>query len=378
VLWIGYAFASGIAARLRLMGIACAIVIAVLAVNLALQHIYGSEGVDTGGNFAWTTCGLSIGKTWNGCDALYQKTLSSLPNERAQSLFLFAQTWRNFIAHPGVLLAAVAGNFVTFLRGVGPFMLASQIQLFSTATGDPFLVLLPFLAGIFYVWRNASTVERSFWIAMLASLPISAGIVMMADGWRLLHVTHLFVAAFLALGFAAPQAGNGKRPAPALKWQPGAAVLATSLLVFLVFPALAHAMALRELRAHPPIPPPGSHEEIVTGGPRMSGFLVISDEAPRPNAVPALHVSEFVYLIRSTHLQDDFGPFLNQVLPRVPFAFVGAGRMDGPNNTNIYIAPPEVLTRRNAWAWRFTTRTWTPGETPWSTLQDVVAAEPLP
>jgi hypothetical protein len=110
----------------------------------------------------------------------------------------------------------------------------------------------------------------------------------------------------------------------------------------------------------------------------MTGFLVIADDAPRPNTIPALRASEFAYIIRSNRLQDDFGPFLDQVLARVPFAFVGAGRMDGPNNTNIYIAPPEVLMRRNVWAWRFTTRTWRPGEKQWSILQDVVAAEPLP
>src|SRR6476661_5106070 len=106
---------------------------------------------------------------------------------------------------------------------------------------------------------------------------------------RLLHVTHLFVVVFLALGFGAPSGGDGKRLVPALKWQPGAAAFAAFMVFLLVFPALAHLMALRELRAHPPIPPAGSHEEIVTGGPCMSGFVVISDNTPRAHDVPALH-----------------------------------------------------------------------------------------
>ena len=130
VLWIGYAFGQRIGLRLLLVGYACAIVLGVIAVNVALQHFYGAEGVDTGGNFAWTTCGLSVGKSWDACNALYQTTLSSLPNERAQSRFLFAQTWSNFVAHPTVLLRAASMNFTAFLRGVGPLMLVESTATF--------------------------------------------------------------------------------------------------------------------------------------------------------------------------------------------------------------------------------------------------------
>ena len=83
-------------------------------------------------------------------------------------------------------------------------------------------------------------------------------------------------------------------------------------------------------------------------------------------------------MVRAIHLEGDFGPFLDQVLPRVPFAFVGAGRMDGPNNTNVYIVSPEILAHKDVWAWRFTTRCGAEGEKPWSVLRDVVAAQPLP
>ena len=155
-------------------------------------------------------------------------------------------------------------------------------------------------------------------------------------------------------------------------------MLTLSMLVFLLFPAIAHSLALRELRMHPPLPPRQVNEEIVPGGSRLSGFLVISDEKQLPRAVPALHASEFAKLIRATKLEDDFGRFLDRVLPHLPFAFVGTGRMDGPNYTNTYIAPPEVLLRKDVWAWRFTTRSGAPGEKPWYYLQDVVAAEPLP
>ncbi len=378
VLWIGFGFAKGMAARVRVMTFACAIVIAIIVVNLALQRFYGEPGVDTGGNFAWTACGLSVGQGWQGCNPLYKAQLASLPDERAQSFFLFEQTWRNFVAHPSVLIVQLVKNGIYFLQRVGPFMFSAYGPLFPPETGDSDLLLLPLLVGVFAVLRKTSWLERSFWLATLLSIPLSASIIVLADGWRLLHVSHIFIAAFLALGFAVPRPAEERRTATVMGWRAGTGVVAASLMAFLVFPALAHQMALRERRAHPPIRPPGAHEEIVTGGASMSGFVVIPDGAPRPRDLASLHVSDFVDMVHATKLQRDFGPFLTQVLPRVPFAFVYAGRMDGPNDTNTYIAPLDVLRRKDVWAWRFTTRAGAPDHKRWTILREVVSANPLP
>ena len=150
------------------------------------------------------------------------------------------------------------------------------------------------------------------------------------------------------------------------------------MVVFVTLPRLAHALGLRELRAHSSIHAAGPHDEIVMGGRRMSGFLVVPDGGSGPRSVPSMGASEFARIVRATRLEADFGAFLDQVLRRVPFAFVGAARIDGANNTNTYIASPDVLARNDVWAWRFTTRSWSEGEKPWSGLREVVAAEPLP
>ena len=378
VLWMSYAFGKGGVSRIRLIALACAVIVAVVVVNEALERFYSEEGVGTGNNFAWTTCGLSIGMNWDGCSRLYQAEIAKLPNERAEAKFLFAQTWKNFVAKPTLLFGQLWDNLSLFIRGLLGFMLAGYVPLFSIDPGEALLVILPLLVSACFFWRNASTVERSFWVAILASIPPSASILMIADGWRLLHVTHLFVAGFLALGFAAPHVITGRKTEPSWRWQPAAGVLAASLGILLIVPALARAASVRELQSHPQIPKAQPNVEIVTGGRRMSGFLVIPDDEARPRTVPALHASEFVKLIRWTRLEDDFGPFLGDVLPRVPFAFVGAGRMDGSNVTNIYIVSPEILRRRVVWAWRFATRPGPSNERPWTTLRDVVAAEPLP
>ena len=378
VLWIGFTFAQGIRQRVQVIGLACAVVIAVLAVNFALQHLYNADGVGTGMNFSQTVCGLSIGMDWTGCLKLYQGTLAALPNENAQSIFLFAQAWGNLLAHPTILLREVGDNFVGFSWGLWPFMLAGPASLYDASSGELYLILAIVLAPLFHYLRNSSSAERSFWIAMLGSLPLSAAIVMKADGWRLLTVTHLFVAAFLALAFATPRIAEYDRRVLVTRWQPAAIALGAAMILFVIFPTLAHALALRELRARPPIPAPGPYDEIVTGGRRMSGFLVVPDGEAGSRSVPMMQVSEFARMVRAVPLEGDFDPFLDRVLPRVPFAFVGAGRMYGPNNTNIYIVPPEVLERHDVWGWRFTTRSGAEGKKPWSVLRDVIAAEPLP
>ena len=378
VLWIGFAFAQGIRQRARVMGMACAVVIAVLAVNLALQRLYNAEGVGTGSNFSQTICGLSIGTDWFGCLKLYQATLSALPNENAQSSFLFAQAWGNFLAHPTVLVRELGDNFAGFLRGLWPFILAGLASVFNGSGHEVYLFLPILLPAMFYYLQKSCPTERWFWIAMLASIPLSAAIIMKADGWRLLIVTHLFIAAFIAVALAAPGIAEQRKHVSIPRWQPAAMLLAGAMVVFVVFPALAHALALRELRAHPPIAAREPDEEIVTGGTRMSGFLVVPDGDAGPRSVPMMHASEFARMIRTTPLEGDFGPFLDHVLARAPFAFIGAARIDGPNETNNYIVSPDVLGRKDVWAWRLTTRSRAEGEKAGSGLRDVIAAEPLP
>ncbi len=164
VLWVGYAFAQGFGSRLRLITIASSVVLAVVAVNVGLQRFYGQAGVDTGGNFAWTTCGLSIGQGWQACDALYKAKLYALPDERMRSFFLFVETWRNFVAHPSVLILQLAKNFAYYLSRINAFLLAGYLPLFPPDTGESDLFLLPLLVGAITVLRRTRRSSvRSGW-----------------------------------------------------------------------------------------------------------------------------------------------------------------------------------------------------------------------
>ena len=190
-------------------------------------------------------CGLSLGKDWNGCTKPYEATLSSLPNEHAVSVFLYTKAWENFLAHPSVLIGQLWANCSEFIHHVWSFMFSSYISLYDCEWRNrslPFdsagwnfirmakhsrnrgLILDPdacrFLYGTFLMahirlpissswpcWPASFTSgemlprprDRSGSPCLPASLP-SAALVMTADGWRALHVTHLFVAGFLVAG----------------------------------------------------------------------------------------------------------------------------------------------------------------------------------
>ena len=80
------------------------------------------QNIDSGANFAWTACGLSLGMDWTGCREAYESQLGLLPNERAQAMFLFAQMWENILEHPLVFASALAQNFWDYLKNMPSFL----------------------------------------------------------------------------------------------------------------------------------------------------------------------------------------------------------------------------------------------------------------
>lgn len=53
-------------------------------------------------------------------------------------------------------------------------------------------------------------------------------------------------------------------------------------------------------------------------------------------------------------LQNEFGPFLNDLDGKTPFAFVTGVRFDAQGQQFLYIAPSELIEQRDAWAWKLT------------------------
>jgi hypothetical protein len=212
---------------------------------------------------------------------------------------------------------------------------------------------------------------------------LSAAIVYADDGWRALHVTHALVACFLASAFGARGVVTIRHATPRpWQWQVGAASIAAAAALFLLAPMLSRAQALREIAAHPAFDRTGPNEQVVAGGRHITGFLVVADEAERPRSIPALHVSDFIHLLRLGGLENELGP-IKAFVERVPFALVLAPRIDVPridqkDRSNIFVAPPRILQEPDVWAWRLTMREPRSSGQGLLTLKEAVAVQSLP
>jgi len=378
VLWI--ALFLGRSRRWCVLASGGAAVLLVVSLHGLLAWLYGSNQGPVGGNLAYTICGLSLGTDWSDCFyRQYTAELSQLPDERAVVWFLFARAWENFVHDPGVLTWRLLENAAKFIVSQpryllpvhGPWSLWVKI-----IAGLGMLALIP---GLLYSWRKrASTAERSFWIALFVSVIMSAAIIYADDGWRALHVTHVFAACFWSLAFAVPGVMTSRNLAASpWRWQSGAALITVMAAIFLVVPVLAREMARRELAAHPSFRSLQANEVVVLGGRRVSGFLVVPDDEVLPTSVPALRISEFVRVVHLTALDPEVGSFSRDVIGKTPFAFVFAPALS-IGFSNLYVVSPRLLSEPDVWAWRIKIRERRAGEKGWTSLQEVVAVEGLP
>jgi hypothetical protein len=377
VLWMVYVFGGTRVGRWRVLAVACGVVVLVVALNALLGYLYGSTQTTSGANFAVTICGLSLGTDWAGCLETYAAQLGQLPDERAWVHFLVTQSWRNVLAQPAVFAGHLVGNVAKYVVSQPRFFVAGYGEMTVWTKGAAALALLATIPALVLAWRHrTSPAERLFWLALLASILLSAAIVYADAGWRALHVTNIFVAAFLASTFGVTGA---IRPSPVVAarwpWQLGATVIAAAAGLVVLAPVLAKAQAMREIAAHPAFEPVGPHERIVLGGGSITGFLVVPDGSTRPTSIPSLHLSDFIRLLRLGGIEGDFGP-AQAFAGRVPFALVWSPRIDREDQTSIYVAPPGILQERDAWAWRLTMREQ-PSENPVVMWKEAIAVQSL-
>jgi hypothetical protein len=219
--------------------------------------------------------------------------------------------------------------------------------------------------------------ERLFWLAIIASTSLSAAIIFADDGWRALYVTHIFLGCLLAFAFVTPSravpAEAQAEPRARWRWAPPALVVGAVAGLFLLVPMMTRAQAAGEARKlHAAAPLPG--ERIVWGGPRLSGFIVVPDGAPRPTSAPTLSFAEFKTLF--DWLGSELGPLDDDVRARAPFALVyGQNVADGVGDA--YMVPVSVLERPGVRSWRFRLEPSSGGPVWRQWLHPVAAAEPV-
>ncbi len=324
---------------------------AVVIFGRVLTTFYAPHGALTGGNFALTLCGLSVGGDWSVCQyKLYAKELAEFAGDEAgAAAWALRQALRNFAETPLILIKTVLLNVLSY---VGSFIkfhahgYAGQPRLPSTLTQVMFLALLP---GIAYTLvHRAARNEQVFWGLTIAAILGSAAIVMRDDGWRALHVTHALTVLLLAFGLSLPGVLTLRlRPVPVRHASIGLALGCCVLLAAPFVARLSSAQALAPARALNA----ASGFDAFVGGNRLTGILVVPDGTPRSPVMPNVSVRNFQKIFATNMSTDaDVDRLVAVVRERAPVAFVMAQPIKG--KVQIYLlAPPEVLERREVRLW---------------------------
>jgi hypothetical protein len=354
-LWAAICFAKNLRARLLVFVAATAVFLVVGGAGQLLAKLYAPPGVAIAGNFADTLCGLSVGGDWSTCayDRYAGDIRSFAGNPREVAAFLYKVSFKNIVSNPGVFLGSLSRDFSVFADGSIPFLLNGYISLNAFSESTAWRLALLLIPGL--IWVSATRwnrIEGLFWFALIVASAASAPLLMNSDGWRALHVTNILLALLLAMGFSAPgwvsQTVVAENPA---RWHATALGFGAFMLVLLLAPACLHWLTRRDLADH--VLPPTREEDVILGGGRkMTGFLVVSDETPRPLVTPSLPFSQFEPLLREIPFPMD--PTSRAQLERLalPFAFVWGAPIKAPNSsTTFYALPTEVLARSDVWAW---------------------------
>ena len=358
VLWIALAFSSTFSGRLKLFAIGSGVVLLLGGVQALLFNLYGDASAVTGGNFAFTLCGLTVGGDWTSCTRLYAEDYNRLATEREQVAFLFSKGLAIAAHDPRPMLLQMAKNVYNLVRNSPGFVMFGYLR--SPAEGRfpwwPMALLIP---GIWWALRSRrSWREALFWTLMLASMAASAAIIFADDGWRVFFTTWPYVALLVSLGFASP--GTVRIPvraSNAISLRSGTAAVASLIALTVIGPATARLIYNPDLRAlaqESANASNASSEQALLLGRTLTGFAVIPDAEPFPLIIPAMHVSDFRAMMVKIEFDRDYGQFLDAAIKTVPFAFVSAARLNDAVNQpqQIYVAPVRFLSEPNAVVWR--------------------------
>jgi hypothetical protein len=353
-IWLAWTQARD-AKRLRLTLLTIAgVLLGCSLVSAALLRIYGSGSGLVGSNFSFVICGATHGGDWTTCQSLYREDLRRAgPDFSAtQAHFLYRKAWEGFRGDPSLLFRRLMQGERIFLDNLVTILLGGYIRPIIPRWFPRTAWMVIAACGLVITfWRRRERRELSFWFFMWLGLLASAPFVIFDDGWRVLSSVLPWVALFIACGFASH--ADVLSPVTYEKDSTAKLSLAGLLLtmsLWMVVPGLAHWLDPLDARAFRTVTP-NTGERVVLGSNYMAGFLVIPDDQPVPTDVPSMKRSEFAkafeYSGNETYQKLTMPP------PSIPFAFIAAPSANGTHST-LFLAPAEVLSRRDVRAWRFT------------------------
>jgi hypothetical protein len=133
--------------------------------------------------------------------------------------------------------------------------------------------------------------------------------------------------------------------------------LAAAMAVMTAVPAFGHWVRRSDpLLARGYKETPATH--YIAGGRRITGMLVVADDAPRPLNVPSMTISQFSTIVRASGIESYQG-LVTPKAPPLPFAFLTSARLEKASGSHYqYIAAPEVILRRDVPGWRLDLTAW--------------------
>jgi hypothetical protein len=353
LLWLIWQFGRSASDKLRIGMLAIGILIAVVGLSSLLSKAYGTSGAETGSNFSYVLCGLSIGTTWDGCPAKLAKQGEPLEGDEAKvASRLYAFAWENFKANPAVFFKRLAGGANEFLKAFPAVMWKGYGAAIDTpAWLFKGVLTVICLLGLFYVAiHRMSGIEASFWALFWISIVISSAIIYYDDGARTLAASQPLIALFFATGITSKARKSNGILADRKLVRTGILGLILTAGAFVAVPWISHVTwSIKEHHSFQF----AEGDAFVSGGRTISGFLVVADgEELRPD-IPTVHLSEYKAMIAQSGIEPD----IELLHPRVtvtPFGFVYAPRLERTGLiAGIFIVPASVLEHPEVPAWQF-------------------------
>ncbi|MBR1142363.1 hypothetical protein [Bradyrhizobium sp. AUGA SZCCT0431] len=353
LLWVMCCFGDRWRNKFRIGVILIAIVGTGLATNFALQKIYGRGADISGSNFAYVICGLSIGQDWSSCPVRYAVQLKQVGNaEKAQTDFLYAKAVENIVQDPATIVRRLAVSAALFARALPSVMLNGYLTSPPTRWLPTSLFLSVSLVGlVILIVCRAFGAETLFWLFSMLAIWVSSAFVYYDDGMRVMTGSYPLIATLVVSGlFTRDIQTVTEMERPARQWWGG---LAAALLLLLSIPWIEHRVSRPAITAKA-VP----NQQLVFGGKRISGFLVVADDQPLRKDVPSLHLTEFAKIVALSN-NEIYQPLLKEKVPQLPFGFIVAPRMEaGLDSNNQFIVPAHVMLDQKVKAWKFTTADW--------------------
>jgi hypothetical protein len=355
-LWFGLYFGNSLSEKVKQFGIACAVVLAMFAFDAVLGRMFG---VPSPGNFGEAICGLTIGRSFDGCYLRYPEYVQHNGSPAELQNWLYAKAFENVLRDPGPLLNIMMHEPIRFVIETPRIMLTGYSPIgipiwFPSAFWFASIIVL----CIATLRRRSIGREALFWGIVGLGIISSTTLFYFADGARTHSVIYPLVALFISLAVFSPSSVTITQQARTVRqFRAGRWSVAAGAVLLVVIPLAGRFF----YRIQPVRSPPGMNA-IVGGIARSSGLLVVANGEPLPHGVPSAHFSDFAEWVHSTGIEEDQG-LITPTAPKLPFGVFNVPRFDTPQNARTagaitLITPPEFAFRRDVRAWRVAYVDW--------------------